>query len=155
MTDAGNASPPGPTLVLLGDDLVPVADARISPFDRGFLFGDGVYEMVRTFGRHPVAMAAHVARLRHGLAELGIDGFDAGTYPGIVDRLLDAEGLVDAGVYLQVTRGVEIPRRHAPGRIDRPTVFAYATPLPPSRRWRASSVPHSCSPRTTGGIGPT
>lgn len=131
MTHPGNAPAPGPTLVLLDDALVPVADARISPFDRGFLFGDGVYEMVRTFGRHPVAMEAHVARLRHGLAELGIDGFDAGTYPGIVDRLLDAEGLVDAGVYLQVTRGVEIPRRHAPGRIDRPTVFACATPLPP------------------------
>ncbi len=131
MMDARSAPASGPTVVLLGDDLVPVADARISPFDRGFLFGDGVYEMVRTFERHPVAMKAHVARLRHGLAELEIAGFDAGAYPGIVDRLLDAEELVDAGVYLQVTRGVEIPRRHSPGRIDRPTVFAYATPLPP------------------------
>lgn len=120
-----------PTVVLLGDELVPATEARISPFDRGFLFGDGVYEMVRTFDRRPVAMDAHVARLRRGLVEIGITGFDAGTYASIVDRLLDAEGLADAGVYLQVTRGVEIPRRHVPGDIARPTVFAYATPLPP------------------------
>lgn len=120
----------GPTVVLLGDEVVPVAEARISPFDRGFLFGDGVYEMVRTFERVPVAMDAHVARLRRGLAETGIVGFDAASYPGIAERLLDAEGLADAGIYLQVTRGVEIPRRHVPGAIERPTVFAYATPLP-------------------------
>ena len=120
-----------PTMVLLGDAIVPIAEARISPFDRGFLFGDGVYESTRVFDGFPVAMDAHIARLGRSLRELGIAGFEPGSYREIIDRLLDAEGTGDASVYLQVTRGVEIPRRHAPGRALAPTVFAFATPLPP------------------------
>lgn len=122
---------PGPSFALLGDEVVPAEQASISPFDRGFLFGDGVYEMVRTFERRPVAMDAHVARLARSLREIGIEGFDAERYREIVPRLLDAEGLVDAGVYLQVTRGVERPRRHAPGNDLVPTIFGFASPLPP------------------------
>lgn len=121
----------GPSFVLLGDRIVPADQATISPFDRGFLFGDGVYEMVRTFDRLPVAMDAHIARLARSLHEIGIEGFDAERYRDIVPRLLDAEGIVDAGVYLQITRGVERPRRHVPGKNLVPTVFGFATPLPP------------------------
>jgi D-alanine transaminase len=124
-----------PTMALLGDgrhdEIVPVADARISPFDRGFLFGDGVYESTRVFAGHPVALDAHVARLERSLCELDITGFDATSYRTIIDRLLEAEGVRDASVYLQVTRGSEIPRRHVPGGSLAPTVFAFATPMGP------------------------
>ena len=127
----------GPSFVLLGDQVHPADQASISPFDRGFLFGDGVYEMVRTFDRRPVAMDAHVDRLARSLRETGIQGFDAGRYREIVPLLLDAEGLVDAGIYLQVTRGVERPRRHVPGPGLVPTIFGFATPLPSLRTLEA------------------
>ena len=120
----------GPTLALIGEEIVPVEEARVSPFDRGFLFGDGVYEMVRTFDGFPVAMDAHVRRLERSLRQTRIDGFDARRFHDIVPQLLDAERLGNAGVYLQVTRGVEHPRRHVPGDGIRPTVFAFASPLP-------------------------
>jgi len=124
-----------PTVVLLGDgrhhEIVQIAEARISPFDRGFLFGDGVYEATRVFDGFPVAMDAHVARLDRSLRELGIRSFDPASYPDIIDRLLAAEGVRDASVYLQITRGIEIPRRHVPGADLVPTVFAFAMPLPP------------------------
>ena len=123
----------GPTVTLLDEKIVPVDDARISPFDRGFLFGDGVYEMVRTFDGVPVEMDAHVRRLARSLRETRIEGFDARRFHDIVPRLLEAERLTDAGVYLQVTRGAERPRRHVPGDGIRPTVFAFASPLPPLR----------------------
>lgn len=123
----------GPSFVLLDDRVVPVEQASISPFDRGFLFGDGVYEMVRTFDRRPVAMDAHVHRLSRSLRETGIRGFDADRYREIVPLLLDAEGLVDAGIYLQITRGVERPRRHVPGPDLVPTIFGFAIPLPSLR----------------------
>ena len=123
----------GPTVTLLDEKIVPVEDARISPFDRGFLFGDGVYEMVRTFDGVPVEMDAHVQRLARSLRETRIEGFDARRFHDIVPRLLEAERLTDAGVYLQVTRGAERPRRHVPGNEIRPTVFAFASPLPPLR----------------------
>ena len=127
----------GPSFVLLDDQVHPAEQASISPFDRGFLFGDGVYEMVRTFDRRPVAMDAHVDRLARSLRETGIRGFDAGRYREIVPLLLDAEGLVDAGIYLQVTRGVERPRRHVPGPGLVPTIFGFAVPLPSLRTLEA------------------
>ncbi|MCP4835381.1 MAG: D-amino acid aminotransferase [Phycisphaera sp.] len=120
----------GPSFALLDDRIVAAENAVVSPFDRGFLFGDGVYEMVRTFDRKPVAMDAHVARLARSLDQVGIRGFDAERYRAIVPRLLDAEGIADAGIYLQVTRGVERPRRHVPGDDLVPTVFGFASPLP-------------------------
>ncbi len=121
---------PRPRHVLLGDSIVPAREARISPFDRGFLFGDGVYEMVRVFDRVPLSIQAHQERLATSLSEIGISGFDARRYSSIVDRLLIAEDLRDACVYLQITRGCEIPRRHVPMTALTPTVFAYAVPSP-------------------------
>ena len=120
-----------PKHVLVGDDLVLAHEARISPFDRGFLFGDGIYEMVRIFDGIPLSMNAHQDRMAKGLLKTGITGFDVRRYSTIVDRLLEVEDLRDACVYLQVTRGVEIPRSHVPVTPLTPTVFAYAVPSPP------------------------
>lgn len=131
MTAEGGDLQVRPRHVLLGDSIVPADDARISPFDRGFLFGDGVYEMVRVFDRVPLSIHAHQERLATSLSEIGISGFDARRYSSIVARLLDAEDLRDACVYLQITRGCEIPRRHVPTPGLAPTVFAYAVPSPP------------------------
>jgi D-alanine transaminase len=113
--------------VWLNGRILPAHEATLSPFDRGFLFGDGVYELVRFFNGVGVGIDAHVARLERSLGLTRISGFDARSFPALCHDLLAANGLHDAAVYLQVTRGVQVPRAHMPTPGLAPTVFAYAT----------------------------
>src|SRR5262249_44348071 len=100
------ADPALPMLVYLNGEYVPAEKAALSPFDRGFLFADGVYEAARFHRGRPYRLADHVARLSEGLEALRIK-LDAGFYAGVARRLLDENGLAgeDAIVYAQVTRG--------------------------------------------------
>ena len=156
LTAAAPMPATAPSRVWLDGRIVPASDARISVFDRGFLFGDGVYELVRFFGGRPVGMGMHVARLERSL-ELGqIRGFDARSFPAICDALMRDAGLVHAAVYLQVTRGAASVRTHIPPAGLTPTVFAYAMPcagieelgtlhlcaagLVPDRRWERCEI---------------
>lgn len=121
---------------------MPIERARISPLDRGFVFGDGVYEGLRSVDLrsrgverpHIVAMPRHVARMDRCLREIGID-FDARTLTKLSLELVDATGLRDSFVYWQVTRGTpgpgETPRSRVPKKGMTPTVFGMATPQPP------------------------
>jgi D-alanine transaminase len=120
-----------PVLIHLNGSLVDEADAHISVLDRGFLFGDGVYELVRFFAGRGVGMEAHVARLARSLALARIEGFDAGAVPALCAELLASNGLDDAVVYLQVTRGAGRTRAHVPQERLRPTVMAMASPAEP------------------------
>jgi len=120
----------------LNGDIVNLEDARISPFDRGFLLGDGVYETVQFFNRTGVGMELHVQRLERSMEASEIRGFEASEMVAISEELLDAIPSRDGIVYLQVTRGVQIPRRHLPQPGIRPTVFAYALPTPPLAEFR-------------------
>lgn len=117
-----------PSVVYLNGKVVPFQDASINVLDRGFLFGDGVYELVRVFSDVPLAMDAHVQRLGGSLDAIGISGFDPHEYHTIVKQLLAKTKLRDACVYLQVTRGVGLTRDHLPSEDTPPTVFAMATP---------------------------
>lgn len=117
-------------LVWLNGRTLDARDASISPFDRGFLFGDGVYEVVRYFAGCAVDLNRHVERLRRSLEITRIVGFEPEDLPSIGRTLLGESSLEDAMLYLQVTRGVEIPRSHVPASPLRPTVFAYAAPAP-------------------------
>ena len=120
-------------IVHLNGSLLDADAARISPFDRGFLFGDGVYEGLRASRSHIIGLPEHVDRLRDGLAETRIAGFDPESLGPISHALLDANGLADAFIYWQITRGVPLPgqplRQRVPGA-GPPTVFGYAAPLP-------------------------
>lgn len=117
--------------VWLDGRVMPVQEARISPFDRGFLFGDGVYEVVRFFDGVGMAMDLHLARLARSLSLAGIEGFTADEAREVMHAVLQAEGLRDAAVYLQVTRGAAATRTHIPPAGLRPTVFACASACPP------------------------
>jgi len=121
------ASAPAGTIWMNGR-LLPASEARVSVFDRGFLFGDGVYEFIRFFDRIGVGMDLHVRRLRTSLRLTGIEGFDADTLPALCMALLDANGLADATIYVQVTRGEAAQRSHVPVPGMTPTVVAIATP---------------------------
>lgn len=117
-------------LAWVNGELVPEERAQVSVLDRGFLFGDGVYELVRYFDGHGVALDLHVARLARSLELARIDGFDATRLGAIARELMRANGLSDASVYLQVTRGAGATRSHMPQPGLAPTVVALASATP-------------------------
>jgi D-alanine transaminase len=115
----------------LNGRLVDEADAHISVFDRGFLFGDGVYELLRSFDGHLVGLDAHARRLARSLSLARIAGFDAAGLGALCRETLEANGLRDGVVYVQVTRGAGRVRSHVPTEALAPTVVAIATPAEP------------------------
>jgi D-alanine transaminase len=115
-------------LVHLNGSLLEEAEARISPFDRGFMFGDGVYEALLAFDGELWCANAHVDRWRRSLESVGITGFDAAELIPRSRDLMAANDLDDALVYWQVTRGVTMPRDHLPRPGIRPTVFGCVQP---------------------------
>jgi D-alanine transaminase len=95
--------------------------------DRGFMFADGVYEVVRYYNGRALAMDEHIQRLRYSLDRLRIDHpAELADLPGISDQLLDRNRLTDASVYWQVTRGVARRAHPFPRPAVRPTVLAMA-----------------------------
>ncbi len=120
-------------IVHLNGELMPLDRARISPLDRGFLFGDGLYEGLRAFDGRIVAMDLHVERLREGLEHAAIP-YDARHMETIARDVLRANDLRDAFIYFQVTRGVPAAGQPVRSRLltgpVTPTVFAYASPTP-------------------------
>jgi D-alanine transaminase len=121
-------------LVYVNGKTLPLEEASISPLDRGFIFGDAVYEVVRFWKGRPYRLEEHVARLRDGLAALRID-VPAQRLAEVGGSLVEANGLSgeDAIVYMQVSRG-PAPRSHAFPKASQPTVFAFARvsdPPPP------------------------
>lgn len=118
-----------PPLVYLNGAFVPPEQAQVSAFDRGFVFGDGVYEVIPVYGRRPFRLARHLARLDASLASIRLTNpHSADAWQKIFERLVASLAADDQSVYLQVTRG-PAPRDHAFPRDVKPTVFAYAAPL--------------------------
>jgi D-alanine transaminase len=122
---------PLPICHLNGSQL-PLLEARISPLDRSFLFGDGVYEVIPVRGGKARRVAANLARLTRSLKELRIrNPHDDAQWRALLEALIAANGGGDQYVYLQVSRGAEFGRNHAPLPDIEPTVFAFCAPLPP------------------------
>ena len=109
------------------------SQVMVSPEDRGFLLGDGIYEVAAAYDGRFVALDRHMERLRHSLRESRIGESVADPLESVFTGLLERNGFGDSGkamVYLQITRGVA-PRTHAFPKIPvRPTVYAYAAPFP-------------------------
>ncbi|MBB3643124.1 D-amino acid aminotransferase [Variovorax atrisoli] len=119
------------TLCYLDGEYTALRDAKISVLDRGFIFGDGVYEYVPVYLGQPFCFEEHMARLDRSLAELQIENpLSLAQWREIVMRLVAPAGEAPQSVYFQVTRGVA-PRDHAMVRGLRPTVFVMVNPLPP------------------------
>lgn len=118
--------------VYLNGEILPAHQARIGVFDRGFLFGDGVYEGIRAFDGCLMSPQRHTLRFGAGLREARID-WDAGDLEPMSQRLLAASGLRDAFIYWQVTRGTPTEGMPVRSRVARgltPTVFGYVSKLP-------------------------
>jgi D-alanine transaminase len=116
-------------LVYLNGDFLPHTEARVSVDDRGFLFADGVYEVIRVYGGRPYLLQEHLDRMAGGIRALEIpfDGFDR--LRDVAFRLMEENGVDDEGnIYIQVTRGAA-PRKHAfPPADTPPTVYVSVKP---------------------------
>jgi D-alanine transaminase len=118
-------------LVWLDGCLLPLEEARISPLDRGFLFGDGAYEVLPVYGGRAYRFEAHMARLDRSLAEIRMaPPLDRAGWLRAFGKLVHGNGGGDLLLYLQVTRGVEPERNHVPQPGTRPTIFASVQRLP-------------------------
>ena len=129
--------------VYLNGQFLPQDEARVSPLDRGFLYGDGVYEVIPVYSRRPFRIAEHLARLQATLAGIHLDNpLPLAEWQGIVERLVEHAPWDDQSIYLQVTRGADDKRDHAfPPKSVPATVFAFASPLvTPSAAVRAAGV---------------
>jgi D-alanine transaminase len=116
-------------MVFLNGQFLPLEEAKIPVLDRGFIFGDGVYELVPVYSRSAFRLDEHLARLERSLAETRIrNPYSRRQWHDIIYRLVDAQPFDDQGVYFQVTRGVA-KRDHAfPSGVE-PTVFMMSNPL--------------------------
>ena len=118
--------PDYPSKVYLNGDIRDAQDARISVFDRGFIFGDGIYEVMAQIGGRFFYGPAHMNRLRTCLKKIGI-AMDVDQLEARIPDLLEASGLTDQDcmLYIQVSRGVA-PRQHAYPSDIPPTAMMYA-----------------------------
>lgn len=110
---------------------MPVADVRISPLDRGFLYGDSVYEVIPVFAGQAFLLEPHLARLERSLREISIrNPHSRAEWASLVDGLINQNGGGNLAVYLQVSRGADAGRDHAfPGPHVAPTVFGMVSPI--------------------------
>lgn len=128
--------------VYLNGQFMPIEEAKISPLDRGFLFGDGAYEVIPVYSRRPFRIDEHLRRLQttldgirltnpHGVAE----------WRALVERIVAGADFADQSVYIQVTRGADVKRDHPFPQGVAPTVFIFTAPLvTPAPAVRAAGV---------------
>jgi D-alanine transaminase len=129
-------------IVYLNGDYLPLDEAKVSVLDRGFLFGDGVYEVIPVYGGKPFRLAEHLERLDNSLAGIRMTSpLSAGQWADLFGRLI--QGDHDQSIYLQITRGAAPKRDHAFPKDTPPTVFAMCSPIAPipASGARAVTVP--------------
>ena len=119
------------TISYFNGQFLPHDDIRISPDERGFLFADGIYEVVRWYGGFFFDMESHIARLKRSLAGISIVFEDADMLPQIATELIHRNELGDccASVYIQITRGAARRKHSFPDPPVPPTVYATASRL--------------------------
>jgi D-alanine transaminase len=129
-------------IAYVNGEFLPLDQARVSVLDRGFIFGDGVYEVVPVYSRRPFRLTEHLQRLQRSLdaVRLGNPMTDA-EWTRLVQELVARHPGEDQAIYLQVTRGVA-KRDHAFPKEGKPTVFMMSNPLvTPSRDQIENGVP--------------
>lgn len=135
--------------VYLNGEFMPMSEAKISPMDRGFLFGDGIYEVIPCYSGKSVGLGPHLARLQEGLDAIELSlTVDREQWQSIVKKLVDSNTGDNLGIYIQISRGADSKRAHAiPVGIEA-TRFAFAFEIPPppapdkatARRYQVSAT---------------
>jgi D-alanine transaminase len=117
--------------VYLNGQFLPLAEASISPLDRGFLYGDGVYELIPVYSRKAFRLEEHLTRLQATLDGIKLTNpLDLAGWQAVIEKLIAGAPWNDQSIYLQVTRGADNKRDHAfPPASVTLTTFAFASPL--------------------------
>ncbi|HEY0802368.1 MAG TPA: aminotransferase class IV [Steroidobacteraceae bacterium] len=116
----------------LNGNYLPLKEATVSPFDRAFLFGDAVYEVVPVYASRPFRLRQHLDRLNRSLGGIRMPPpMPHGDWAHVCQELISRNGADDGYLYIQATRGAEFGRNHAWPEGLKPTLFAYCTELEP------------------------
>lgn len=121
----------GEAEVFLNGEFLPLSEAKIPVLDRGFIFGDGIYEVVPVYARRPFRWPEHLARLKRSLGKIRIDNpYHDAQWLDLIESLIERHSWSDQFIYLHLTRGVA-KRDHAFPKSIQPTVFAMSSELLP------------------------
>lgn len=116
------------SIAYLNGEYQPLSEARISPLDRGFLFGDGIYEVIPYYGGKSVGLMPHINRMINGLAAIEIkNSHTAEEWKTLLDDLVarNAEMGENLGVYVHISRGTDVKRYHPYPEGVEPTIFCF------------------------------
>ena len=125
-------------MIYLNGEFLSIEQARISVLDRGFIFGDGVYEVIPVYSRHPFRLDEHLRRLQASLNSIRlVNPHDDQTWMRLIRRLVELNAPEDQSLYMHITRG-PAKRDHAFPKVITPTVFLMSNPLttPPQHQVR-------------------
>jgi D-alanine transaminase len=118
-----------PDIVYLNGKFMPIEEAYVPVLDRGFIFGDGVYEVVPAYSKHPFQLAEHLRRLQYSLDKVRITNpHSDAEWTQLIAEIIKRNNGDDQSVYFQITRGVA-KRDHAFPKGVTPTVFMMSNPL--------------------------
>ena len=120
------------SIAYLNGEYLPLAEARISPLDRGFLFGDGIYEVIPYYSGKSVGLLPHLNRMVDGLAAIEIkNSYTVAEWTALLDDLIARNSALgeNLGVYVHISRGTDVKRYHAYPENVEPTVFAFTFPI--------------------------
>lgn len=119
------------SIVFLNNEYMPMEQAKISPMDRGFLFGDGIYEVIPSYDGKLVGFGPHIDRMNQGLEMIGIQfNWSEEQWREVCQKLIKENDGGNLGLYLHVSRGTDSKRFHAyPDNVE-PTVYAFAFDIP-------------------------
>ena len=117
--------------VYLNGQYLPLEQASVSVLDRGFMLGDGVYELIPVYARRPFRLAEHLRRLQHSLDGIRLPNpLQEEAWRAVIARIIEGQASDDQSVYVQVTRGAA-PRDHAFPKNTPPTVLVISNPMNP------------------------
>jgi D-alanine transaminase len=122
------------SIAFLNGDYLALETVRISPMDRGFLFGDGIYELIPVHNGNPIGFNLHIDRMKDNLSavEINLD-WTHDQWRKICNKLVDKNGAGNLAIYLQVSRGVDTKRHHAYPEGITPTVFGFTSGITTSQ----------------------
>jgi len=120
-----------PEIAFVNDVFMPLSEARVSVEDRGFQFGDGIYELLRVYAGVPFHLTEHLGRLEQSARAIGIPvPYSRDRWAAVIAEAVSRSGFQEAKVYIQVTRGVA-PRDHVPAGALTPTVVVTVRAMAP------------------------
>ena len=129
------------SIVFLNHAYLPAEEAKISPMDRGFLFGDSIYEVLPSYNGEIIGFNLHINRLNRNMSAIGIRlEWPHDEWMKVCKALLEKNGLGNLGIYLQVSRGTAPVRSHAYTKDIDPTVFAFSFEINPEQSASKSKV---------------